>query len=72
MIGLEMVEDHGSRAPLAAEKMGQILTAAFEKGIILVPCGRNGNVLRIMPSLTISRDYLFKAVDILLEAIATV
>jgi len=40
--------------------------------VILVPCGRNGNVIRIMPSLTISRSYLFKAVDILMEAIKAV
>lgn len=69
MIGLEMVEDQKSRAPLSPDRMGQILGRAFGNGVILVPCGRNGNVIRIMPSLTISRSYLFKAVDILMEAI---
>ena len=69
MIGLEMVEDRASRAPLAAQRMGAILVKAFQGGVILVPCGRNGNVIRIMPSLTVSRAYLWKAVDILLEAI---
>ena len=69
MIGIEMVEDKASRAPLSGEKMGAILGRAFQGGVILVPCGRNGNVIRIMPSLTVSRAYLFKALDILLEAI---
>jgi len=72
MIGLEMVEDKTSRAPLAPEKMGQILGRCFQSGLILVPCGRNGNVIRIMPSLTIARSYLFKALDILLDAIKAV
>ncbi len=72
MIGLEMVEDRNSRAPLSQERMGQVLGRAFQNGVILVPCGRNGNVIRIMPSLTISRSYLFKAVDILMEAIKAV
>ncbi len=69
MIGIEMVEDQASRAPLSPEKMGGILGRAFGGGVILVPCGRNGNVIRVMPSLTISRNYLFKALDIVLGAI---
>jgi 4-aminobutyrate aminotransferase len=72
MIGIEMVEDRASRAPLGEEKMGKILGQCLQRGIILVPCGRNGNVLRVMPSLTIPRSYLFKAVDIMLEAIKSV
>jgi 4-aminobutyrate aminotransferase len=38
----------------------------------MVPCGRNGNVLRLMPSLTIPRAYLFKALDIVIAALDTV
>jgi 4-aminobutyrate aminotransferase-like enzyme len=36
----------------------------------MVPCGPNGNVLRIMPPLTISRSHLYSALDILLEAVS--
>jgi 4-aminobutyrate aminotransferase len=72
MIGLEMVESRSTREPLAGEKMGRILAQAFERGVILVPCGRNGNVLRLMPSLTIPRSYLFRAIEIMLEAIRSV
>ena len=38
----------------------------------MVLCGRNGNVLRFMPSLTITREYLNKATEILLETILEV
>ncbi len=53
MIGIEMVEDRQSRKPLSAEKMAGIVMGCLGRGIVLVPCGRNGNVLRLMPSLTI-------------------
>ena len=72
MIGLEMVEGRQSRNPLAAEKMGAIVMGCLSRGIVLVPCGRNGNILRLMPSLTIPRSYLFSAIDILLAVIADV
>jgi 4-aminobutyrate aminotransferase len=69
MIGIEMVEDRTSRTPLAGEKMGRIVFETLRRGIIMVPCGRNGNVLRLMPSLTIPRSYLFDAIDIVLGVI---
>jgi 4-aminobutyrate aminotransferase len=72
MIGIEMVEDTASRTPLSGEKMGEIVIGCLQRGIILVPCGRNGNVLRLMPSLTIPRAYLFKSIDILLSVIKSV
>jgi len=72
MIGLEMVENRSTREPLSAEGMGQILGQCLQEGVIMVPCGRNGNVLRLMPSLTIPRAYLFKGIDILLKAVQSV
>jgi 4-aminobutyrate aminotransferase len=65
MIGIELVEDKASKTPLAAEKVGGIAVECLRRGVIMVPCGRNGNVLRLMPSLTIPRSYLFGALDIL-------
>jgi 4-aminobutyrate aminotransferase len=39
---------------------------------MMVPCGRYGNVLRVMPSLTIPRSLLLKALDIFGQALAEV
>jgi 4-aminobutyrate aminotransferase len=64
MIGIELVGDKASKAPLPGEKMIAIVMECLRRGVILVPCGRNGNVLRLMPSLTIPRSYLFGALDI--------
>lgn len=69
MIGIEMVEDRASKTPLAPQKIGAIAYESLRRGVIMVPCGRNGNVLRIMPALTIPRSYLFGAIDIVLEVI---
>jgi 4-aminobutyrate aminotransferase-like enzyme len=33
----------------------------------MTPCGRYGNVFRFMPSLTIPREYVFKAADTMID-----
>ncbi|MGH8260699.1 MAG: aspartate aminotransferase family protein [Steroidobacteraceae bacterium] len=72
MIGIELVESRATKAPLAPEKVGRIVMECLSRGVIMVPCGRNGNVLRLMPSLTIARNYLFGALDRLLGALGEV
>ena len=37
--------------------------------MIMVPCGRYGNVLRLMPSLTIPRSYLDTGIDSMVDAL---
>jgi len=66
-IGVEMVKNKETREPLSAEIMGEILADLLGQGIIALPCGRYHNVIRFMPSLTITREYLEKATDILLN-----
>jgi 4-aminobutyrate aminotransferase len=40
-------------------------------GVLMIPCGRYSNVMRVMPSLTIPRSLFFKALDIFCDALAT-
>lgn len=69
-IGIELVEDKETREPLdRSVMMGKILPGISSRGVIAVPCGRYGNVLRFMPPLTITREYAEKAANILLEVI---
>jgi 4-aminobutyrate aminotransferase len=70
MIGIELVESQESRVPLSRNRIGKLVLNCLHRGVIMVPCGRNGNVLRIMPPLTISRSHLYSALDILLEAVS--
>lgn len=69
MIGIELVADRDSRKPVGAEVMEKVVGGLLAEGVIMVPCGRYGNVLRLMPSLTITRDYLKKATDILVSVL---
>ncbi len=66
-IGIELVENKDTKEPLAAETMGDILSGLLNQGLIAVPCGRYHNVIRFMPPLTITKEYLKKAVDIVLD-----
>jgi 4-aminobutyrate aminotransferase len=68
-IGIEMVKDRETKEPLDPDAMGSIIMAMLKRGVIMVPCGRFGNVFRFMPPLTITRELGFKAADILLDVV---
>ncbi|MFZ0450821.1 MAG: aspartate aminotransferase family protein [Desulfatiglandaceae bacterium] len=72
MIGVEMVEDKESRKPLNREAVGKIVMGLLERGLVMVPCGRFGNVFRFMPPLILTRKHATKAAEILIETIKTV
>jgi 4-aminobutyrate aminotransferase len=67
MIGIEVVADRGTREPLAEQTVGEITFKLLRRGILMTPCGRHGNVFRLMPPLTIPRDYALKASAIMLD-----
>jgi 4-aminobutyrate aminotransferase len=72
MIGIEMVEDKESREPLNQDAVGQIIMGMLKRGLVMVPCGRFGNVFRFMPPLVVTREQAGKAVAILLETARTI
>ena len=65
MIGIELVKDREKREPYA--NMMGITNKAREKGILVFTCGRDGNTLRLMPPLVITRAYFNKGVDVVLD-----
>jgi 4-aminobutyrate aminotransferase len=66
MIGIEFVEDRKTKAP--AEKLRDlIIDNAFQRGLLLLGCGHS--TLRIAPPLSVSRNEVDEAFDILEEAI---
>ncbi|WP_445288831.1 aspartate aminotransferase family protein [Variovorax atrisoli] len=71
MIGIELVEDKATKEPLAPQKVGRIMEYVLGHGVLMVPCGRYGNVMRVMPSLTISKRLLHRALDVFGEALAS-
>ena len=69
MIGLEIVEDRGTRAP-AHDLRDAIINLAFERGLLLLGAGES--VLRLMPPLIIDPSTAEEALDILENALTSV
>jgi 4-aminobutyrate aminotransferase len=65
MLAFELVEQTPDRAKA-------IVDAAFERGLLLLACGLYGNVIRLLPALTISDDDLDEGLALLEESLAAV
>jgi 4-aminobutyrate aminotransferase len=69
MIGIEIVHDQQSK-DRAPELRNQIVSQAFERGLLVLGAGRN--VIRLSPPLIITRDQADFAVDTLEECLKLV
>jgi 4-aminobutyrate aminotransferase len=63
MLALELVEQD----PALAQR---ITAEAFDRGLLLLACGLYGNVLRLLPPLTVTDDELARGLQILEDSIA--
>ena len=63
MLALELEE----RTP---EQAKATVDAAFERGLLLLSCGLYGNVIRLLPPLTITDEELDEGLDLLDQALA--
>ena len=66
MIGVEFVKDRKSKTP-ADELCSKVVDLAFERGLILLSCGKS--VMRLAPPLSISRSEMDEGLAIFEEAI---
>jgi 4-aminobutyrate aminotransferase / (S)-3-amino-2-methylpropionate transaminase / 5-aminovalerate transaminase len=64
MLALELVTDDELRTP-APERVAATVAAARERGLLLLSCGLYGNVIRLLPPLTIDAAELDEGLDIL-------
>ena len=64
MVAFELVTDRASRAPDAALTMA-IIAEAEQRGLIILPCGAHGNVIRLLPPLTTPEAHVAEALDLL-------
>jgi 4-aminobutyrate aminotransferase len=69
MIGIEIVQDQQSK-DRAPELRNQLVTKAFERGLLVLGAGRNS--IRLCPPLIITRDQADFAVDTLEECLKLV
>lgn len=70
MIGVEFVEDRESRAP-DAKAFKHVASHAFERELIIVECGPDGNVLRFVPPLITTSEELHWAIDLVDEGLTS-
>ncbi len=56
MIGVEMVADKESRAPLVGDKLLNVWEDCKDMGLLLGKGGLNGNVFRIKPPMCITKE----------------
>jgi 4-aminobutyrate aminotransferase/(S)-3-amino-2-methylpropionate transaminase len=69
MLGLELIEDPGTREP-APRQARALVRACRERGLLIVSGGLYRNVLRLLPPLTIPWEDWERAMDILEDALA--
>jgi 4-aminobutyrate aminotransferase / (S)-3-amino-2-methylpropionate transaminase / 5-aminovalerate transaminase len=69
MCAMELVEDPDTKEPLAADTMNRIARGALEGGVIVLTAGTYGNVLRLLPPLTIEEPLLADGLDVLEGAV---
>jgi 4-aminobutyrate aminotransferase/(S)-3-amino-2-methylpropionate transaminase len=69
MCAIELVEDADTKEPLAADTMNRIARGALEGGVIVLTAGTYGNVLRLLPPLTIEEPLLADGLDVLEGAV---
>jgi 4-aminobutyrate aminotransferase-like enzyme len=68
MIGVEFVEDRESRRP-DAKAFQHVAAHAFDRELIIIECGPDGNVLRFIPPLITTMDELDWALDLVDEGL---
>jgi 4-aminobutyrate aminotransferase / (S)-3-amino-2-methylpropionate transaminase / 5-aminovalerate transaminase len=68
MLALELVDDRETKAP-ASGLAGATVTAARERGLLLLSCGLYGNVIRILVPLVIGDEDLERGLELLEESL---
>ena len=69
MIGVELVKDRKTKEP-AVEERDEVMRRSWKKGVAIIGCG--ASTLRIAPPLTITRELVDTALDIIIESIKEV
>ena len=69
MCAIELVSDRATKEPLSGELTNGIVRRCLEHGVLVLTAGTYGNVIRLLPPLTIDDALLEDGLDVLDEAI---
>ena len=70
MRAMELVADRDTKEPLDGATMNALARSALERGLIVLTAGTYGNVVRLLPPITIDDGLLDEGLDLLEEAFA--
>jgi 4-aminobutyrate aminotransferase/(S)-3-amino-2-methylpropionate transaminase len=70
MRAMELVADRATKEPLDAATMTALGRSALERGLIVLTAGTYGNVVRLLPPVTIDDGLLDEGLGLLEEALA--
>ena len=70
MCAIELVSDRSTKEPLGADAMNAIARRCLEQGVIVLTAGTYGNVVRLLPPLTIDDGLLEEGLDVLEASLA--
>jgi 4-aminobutyrate aminotransferase/(S)-3-amino-2-methylpropionate transaminase len=70
MRAMELVADRATKEPLDAATMAALARSALERGLIVLTAGTYGNVVRLLPPITIDDGLLEEGLGLLEEAFA--
>jgi 4-aminobutyrate aminotransferase-like enzyme len=68
MLAIELVSDRESRSP-GSDLTAQTVAEAFDRGLLLLPAGLYGNVIRFLPPLNLSSEDAERGIAILEESL---
>lgn len=70
-IGIELVKSKKTKEPFQ-EMVKEVQTRCYQKGLLIWTAGHYGNVIRLLPPLTITETLFSKGLDILISVIKEV
>ena len=68
MIAMELVQDGDAQRPDPVLTKS-LVTAAADRGLILLSCGIRGNVIRFLPALTIPENLIDEGMDLVAKSL---
>ncbi|HSL11700.1 MAG TPA: 4-aminobutyrate--2-oxoglutarate transaminase, partial [Actinomycetota bacterium] len=69
MCAVEFVADRSTKEPVDAATMGRIAAGALTRGVVVLTAGTYGNVIRLLPPITIDEELLGDGLDQLEAAV---
>lgn len=70
MIAMELVRNGDAQQP-DPELTRELLSLAYQRGLVLLSCGSRGNVIRFLPALTISDELIDEGMKIVASCLET-